>query len=88
MRSLPVLKGFPIDAVPVSPLPNDSKIYTAIRRRCVFARVCAGGRGQRESSQKQQLLQQHRLTHMCMAVTCAAAEPMHASPPPPCRTRQ
>ncbi len=42
IRSLPVLKGFPVDAVPQGPRPNDSTVYTAIRSR-VRKEVFAGG---------------------------------------------
>lgn len=31
LKRLPVLEGFPVDAVPQSPRPNDSPIYNAIR---------------------------------------------------------
>lgn len=31
LRRLPVLQGFPVDAVPRSPYPNDSPIYNTIR---------------------------------------------------------
>jgi len=31
LRRLPTLQGFPVDAVPRSPYPNDSELYCAIR---------------------------------------------------------
>lgn len=56
LKRLPVLEGFPVDAVPRSPYPNDSEIYNAIRERVrkevfkgteVCARiVCDGCAGQ------------------------------------------
>ncbi|KAG2496097.1 hypothetical protein HYH03_005700 [Edaphochlamys debaryana] len=33
LKRLPVLEGFPVDAVPRSPRPNDSELYNAIRER-------------------------------------------------------
>mmetsp|Transcript_11219 Transcript_11219/g.24171 ORF Transcript_11219/g.24171 Transcript_11219/m.24171 type:complete len:511 (+) Transcript_11219:159-1691(+) len=33
LKRLPVLEGFPVDAVPRSPYPNDSDIYNTIRER-------------------------------------------------------
>lgn len=33
LKRLPKLEGFPIDAVPVSPRPNDSELYNSIRER-------------------------------------------------------
>ena len=41
LRMLPKLQGFPIDAVPQSPRPNDSQLYVAIRER-VRAEVFKG----------------------------------------------
>lgn len=33
LRRLPEIQGFPINAVPPSPRPNDSELYNAIRER-------------------------------------------------------
>eukprot|EP00878_Enallax_costatus_P021083 GHUV01022305.1.p1 GENE.GHUV01022305.1~~GHUV01022305.1.p1 ORF type:complete len:517 (+),score=135.46 GHUV01022305.1:3007-4557(+) len=33
LKRLPVLEGFPVDAVPRSPYPNDSDLYNTIRQR-------------------------------------------------------
>jgi len=33
LKRLPVLDGFPVDAVPRAPCPNDSELYNAIRER-------------------------------------------------------
>ncbi|KAF8070962.1 acyl-lipid (7-3)-desaturase [Scenedesmus sp. PABB004] len=33
LKRLPVLEGFPVDAVPRSPYPNDSEFYNAVRDR-------------------------------------------------------
>ena len=33
LRRLPTLEGFPVEAVPASPRPNDSELYNAIRDR-------------------------------------------------------
>ncbi|PNH07823.1 putative Delta(5) fatty acid desaturase C [Tetrabaena socialis] len=33
LKRLPVLEGFPVDAVPRSPRPNDSELYNTIRER-------------------------------------------------------
>ncbi|GBF97145.1 hypothetical protein Rsub_10332 [Raphidocelis subcapitata] len=41
LARLPVLEGFPVDAVPRSPYPNDSEVYNAIRDR-VRAEVFKG----------------------------------------------
>ncbi len=40
LRRLPVLQGFPVDAVPRSPYPDDSELYCAIR--CGFAQSVTG----------------------------------------------
>lgn len=31
LKRLPVLEGFPVEAVPQAPRPNDSELYNAIR---------------------------------------------------------
>jgi acyl-lipid (7-3)-desaturase (Delta-4 desaturase) len=33
LKQLPTLEGFPVDAVPQAPRPNDSELYVAIRER-------------------------------------------------------
>ena len=40
LKRLPVLEGFPIAAVPLSPRPSDSELYNAIRSR-VRSEVCS-----------------------------------------------
>lgn len=51
LRRLPVLEGFPVEAVPRSPYPNDSQLYNTIR--CVVCllttRTCSGGVGSKAS---------------------------------------
>lgn len=33
IKSLPVIKGFPVDSVPKAPYPNDSQVYTTLKAR-------------------------------------------------------
>ena len=44
LKRLPVLEGFPVEAVPQAPYPNDSELYNTIRCMCAcrqMARVAS-----------------------------------------------
>lgn len=62
LQRLPVLAGFPVEAVPRSPYPNDSEIYNTIRQaRSGFAGRQAGGHGQAGTQQAH--VQGHTVQH-------------------------
>jgi hypothetical protein len=51
LQRLPVISGFPVEAVPRSPYPNDSEIYNTIRQACTGWQQQAGGHGQAGTQQ-------------------------------------
>lgn len=45
-KRLPVLEGFPVEAVPRAPYPNDSQLYNTIRERCRVELFNGGKKGE------------------------------------------